>query len=63
MVYMLARATGWGEEQILAMPYPKFLQYLHCHLVYQGAATRWHKLTAAEQAAADAKFDQFFPGT
>lgn len=60
MVFMLARATGWGEENILAMPYSKFLQFLHCHLVYQGAATRWQSPTAAEQAETLQKFDSLF---
>lgn len=60
MVYMLARATGWGEEQILAMPYPKFLQYLHCHLVHEGAATRWHAPTEQEKAETDQKFSALF---
>jgi hypothetical protein len=60
MVYMLARATGWAEEKIHDMPYPKFLQFLHCHLVYQGAATRWEYLTEAEKAETDSKFDAFF---
>lgn len=61
MIYMLARATGWGEETILNMPFVKFLQYLHCHLVYQGAATRWLTPTAQELAETDAKFESFFP--
>jgi hypothetical protein len=60
MVFMLARATGWGENVILEMPYPKFLQYLHCHLVYQGAATRWEVPTQAERLEADQKFNTFF---
>lgn len=60
MVYMLARATGWGEEKILAMPYPKFLQFLHCHLVYQGGATRWVTPTEQEKAETDRKFNALF---
>lgn len=60
MVYMLARATGWGEEQILRMPYAKFLMYLHCHLVHQGAATRWQVPTEKERAVTEEKFNKLF---
>lgn len=60
MVYMLARATGWGEETIMALPYARFLLYLHCHLVHQGAATRWTVPTEREKQETDEKFEALF---
>ena len=54
---MLARATGWGESDLWSMPYAAGLMYLHCHMLYQGCATRWAAVMEDEAAELDAKFD------
>jgi hypothetical protein len=56
-VFILARATGWGEEYIWRMAYARGLMYLHCHLLYQGCSTRWAAVLEDEAAAMDAKFN------
>lgn len=57
LVYLLARATGWGESYIWKMSYTRGLMYLHSHLLYQGASTRWLVADTSEQAAIDDKFN------
>lgn len=42
------------------MSYARGLMYLHCHLLYQGAATAWACTTQAEAAALEEKFDNLF---
>lgn len=37
----LARATGWPERELLAMPLTRALVYLHAYNVSEGAVTRW----------------------
>ncbi len=59
-MFILARATGWSEADIWDMSYARGLMYLHCHLLYQGAATAWACTTQEEDAALDAKFDDLF---
>ena len=55
-MYLLARATGWGETYLWNMSYSRGLMYLHAHLLYQGAATRWAIASADERADIDSKF-------
>lgn len=55
-MFILARATGWGEEYIMNMPYAKALLYLHCHMLYQGCNTRWAAVLEDEAQAMDEKF-------
>ena len=56
LVYLLARATGWGENHIWRMSFARGLMFLHAHLLYQGAATRWAVASADESADIDSKF-------
>lgn len=56
-MYLLARATGWGETYLWNMSYSRGLMYLHAHLLYQGGHTRWAVATADERAEVDDKFD------
>lgn len=59
MIYILARATGWQESDLLAMPYAKALMYLHCHMLYQGSATRWAYADDAEAEKLESDFKKY----
>lgn len=60
LVYLLARATGWGENHIWNMSYTRGLMYLHAHLLYQGANTRWAVATPDEARELDDKWNKLF---
>lgn len=41
------------------MPYAKALMYLHCHMLYQGSATRWTCADDAEAAQLELDFKKY----
>ena len=59
LVFMLAKATGWGEAYIWDMPYAKGLIYLHCHVLYQGCDTRWAAVMQDEAEEVDELFNRY----
>lgn len=59
LLYMLQRATGRPQEEIFEMSYAQGCQLLHCHLLYQGSATRWLCGTDEEAQAIEATFNKY----
>jgi hypothetical protein len=56
---MLQRATGRPQNEILGMSYAEGCQLLHCHLLYQGSATRWLCGTDEEEKAINETFNKY----
>ena len=41
------------------MPYAKGLMYLHCHMLYQGSATRWAYADDEEAEKLESDFKKY----
>lgn len=54
---MLAKATGWAENELMRMPMKRAMQYLHAYVVHEGNATRWKHSDEAKEAAFESKLE------